>query len=102
MSETTLTANVGSGGGGVVASITLPSNGSISFDWNMVVNSSGQYGDAIRYVINGTSFDLSTAGSASGIETMFFNSKLGDQHNLQATTLPLTTLVTQQTNLKRL
>ena len=69
MTETALTANVGSGGGGVVASITISNDGIIGFDWNMVVNSSGQYGDAIRYVINGTSFDLSTAGSASGIET---------------------------------
>ena len=69
MSETTLTANVGSGGGGVLASITIPSDGVIGFDWNMVVNSAGQYGDSIRYIVNGTGYDLSVAGSASGTET---------------------------------
>ena len=69
MTETALTANVGGGGGGVTASITIPADGTISFDWNMVVNSAGQYGDAIKYVINGTGYDLSTAGSASGSET---------------------------------
>lgn len=69
ISETALTANVGSGGGGVVASITIPTNGTISFDWNMVVNSAGQNGDNISYVVNGTGTILSAAGSASGTVT---------------------------------
>jgi len=69
MSETALTASVGSGGGGVVASTTITADGTISFDWNMSVYSAGDYGDTIKYVINGTAYDLSTAGSASGVET---------------------------------
>ncbi len=67
MSETALTANVGSGGGGVLAVITIPNDGFISFDWNMAVYSAGQYGDAIRYVINGTAYDLSLTGGETGI-----------------------------------
>ena len=69
MSETTLTANVGSGGGGVVAAITIPNTGTITFDWNMSVYSAGDYGDTIKYVINGTAYNLSTAGSAAGVAT---------------------------------
>jgi hypothetical protein len=66
MSESALFASVNHGGGGVTASFTLPRKGLINFDWNIVVNTAGQYGDVIRYVINGVNYDLSTAGSASG------------------------------------
>lgn len=66
MSESALTASVNYGGGGVTASNTIAANGTINFDWNMTVNSAGQYGDVIRYVINGVNYNLSTAGSASG------------------------------------
>jgi hypothetical protein len=66
MSESALVASVSYGGGGVTAAITVPQKGLINFNWNMVVNSPGQYGDVIRYVINGVNYDLSTAGSAAG------------------------------------
>jgi len=65
-SDSTFTFDCGGGGGGVVAQITIPSNGTISFDWDMVIRSAGQYGDNIKYIINGVSTDLSTSGSASG------------------------------------
>ncbi|WP_228732882.1 hypothetical protein [Pseudoalteromonas ostreae] len=65
MSESALSASVNYGGG-VTASITIPESGAINFDWNMTISSAGQYGDVIRYVINGVNYDLSTAGSASG------------------------------------
>ena len=67
MSESALFASVSYGGGGVTASLTVPQKGVINFNWNIVVNSPGQYGDVIRYVINGINYDLSTAGSASGV-----------------------------------
>ena len=35
----------------------------------MNVNSAGQYGDNISYIINATGYTLSSAGSASGVET---------------------------------
>ncbi len=60
---------VGSGGGGKTASITIPASGTISFDWAMNVISAGQYGDSIKYAINGTVYNLSTAGTASGSES---------------------------------
>ncbi|MEM5549350.1 hypothetical protein WNY63_01200 [Pseudoalteromonas neustonica] len=66
MSESALSASVNYGGGGVTASITMPVSGVVNFDWDIAINSAGQYGDVIRYVINGVNFDLSTAGSASG------------------------------------
>jgi len=66
VSETGIATSVGSGGGGMVASTTIQTDGVISFDWSISVYSAGQYGDAIRYVINGVSYNLSTAGSASG------------------------------------
>lgn len=69
MTQSDLTANVGGGGGGVVASITIPQDGIIDFDWAINVFSSGQYGDAISYRINGVQTNLSTAGSASGPAT---------------------------------
>ena len=65
-SDSVFTFDCGGGGGGVVAQITIPSNGTISFDYNMVIRSPGQYGDNIKYIINGVSTDLSTSGSASG------------------------------------
>lgn len=68
MSAAALNASVSYGGGGVTAAITIPTDGAINFAWNMAVISAGQYGDVIRYVINGVNYDLSTAGSASGIE----------------------------------
>ncbi|GAA6145880.1 hypothetical protein [Thalassolituus maritimus] len=61
-----LNISVGSGGGGLNASTTIAQDGFISFDWAITVYSAGQYGDVIRYIINGTQYDLSTAGSASG------------------------------------
>jgi len=64
-----ITATVGGGGGGMNASITIPANGTISFDWAMTVFSPGQNGDSIQYQINGTSVVLSAFGSASGSET---------------------------------
>jgi len=64
-----ITATVGGGGGGMNASITIPANGTISFDWVMTVFSPGQNGDSIQYQINGTSVVLSAFGSASGSET---------------------------------
>ncbi|GAA6135615.1 hypothetical protein NBRC116188_24050 [Oceaniserpentilla sp. 4NH20-0058] len=66
---TQVTATVGGGGGGTDASITIPANGTINFDWAMNVYSAGQYGDSIQYFINGTAVVLSSAGSASGSET---------------------------------
>ncbi|MBQ4861561.1 hypothetical protein J8L98_07645 [Pseudoalteromonas sp. MMG013] len=66
MTAAALTASVNFGGGGVTAAITIPEKGHINFDWDMTLHSAGQYGDVIRYVINGTAYDLSTAGSASG------------------------------------
>ncbi|NOU49465.1 hypothetical protein HG263_02745 [Pseudoalteromonas sp. JBTF-M23] len=82
MSASALTANVVSGGGGVTASTTLVKSGVISFNWNIAVNSAGQYGDYIRYVINGVSYPLSTAGSASGVaENIQVNA--GDVFELQ-------------------
>ena len=35
----------------------------------MSVYSAGDYGDTIKYVINGTAYNLSTAGSAAGVAT---------------------------------
>ncbi|MFC3030990.1 hypothetical protein ACFOEE_00395 [Pseudoalteromonas fenneropenaei] len=67
MDNASLLASVNYGGGGVTAAITVAQKGVINFNWNMVVNSAGQYGDVIRYVINGVNYDLSTAGSASGV-----------------------------------
>ena len=64
--ETALNISVGGGGGGLNASTTIAQNGTISFDWAITVYSAGQYGDAIRYILNGLSYDLSTAGTASG------------------------------------
>jgi hypothetical protein len=61
-----LNISVGGGGGGLNASTTIAQDGFISFDWAITVYSAGQYGDAIRYIINGTQYNLSTAGSASG------------------------------------
>ena len=69
MSETVLNINVGSGGGGLVATTIVPSDGVISFDWAMSVFSAGQFGDVISYSINGNSVTLSSAGSASGSVT---------------------------------
>ncbi|MCS6229492.1 hypothetical protein G3488_01140 [Shewanella baltica] len=66
MSSSALTAVVNSGGGGVTASITIPVKGTINFDWMISIYSAGQYGDVIKYLINGVSYNLSTAGSASG------------------------------------
>lgn len=68
MSGTTLTANVGSGGGGVAAITTIPTDGIINFDWSMTVYSAGQYGDSISYAVNGVTTVLSSAGSNSGSE----------------------------------
>ena len=65
-SDSAFTFDCGGGGGGVVAQITIPSNGTLSFDWDIVIRSAGQYGDAIKYIINGVPTDLSTSGSASG------------------------------------
>ena len=65
-SDSAFTFDCGGGGGGVVAQITIPSNGTIGFDWDIVIRSAGQYGDAIKYIINGVPTDLSTSGSASG------------------------------------
>ena len=64
--ETALNISVGGGGGGLNASTTITQDGTISFDWAITVYSAGQYGDAIRYIINTDSYNLSTAGSASG------------------------------------
>ena len=61
-----LNISVGGGGGGLNASTTIVQDGTISFDWAITVYSAGQYGDAIRYIINGTQYDLSNAGTASG------------------------------------
>ncbi|WP_152287179.1 hypothetical protein [Flavicella marina] len=65
-SDSTFSFDCGGGGGGVVAQITIPSDGTISFDWNIVIRSAGQYGDSINYIINGVSTNLSASGSASG------------------------------------
>ncbi len=70
ISETELSFNCATGaGGGVTASITVPTDGVISFDWNMVVTSAGHYGEPIRYTINGVNTTLSEAGTASGSES---------------------------------
>jgi len=66
MSESSLSATVNSGGGGVTATITAPTSGTINFDWEMNVNSPGQFGDVIRYVVNGVNYDLSNAGTELG------------------------------------
>lgn len=66
IAATQVTATVGGGGGGMDASITIPANGTINFDWAMTVYSAGQYGDSIQYFINGNAVVLSSAGSASG------------------------------------
>ena len=67
MSATALNASVNYGGGGVTAAIDIPADGTINFAWSIAVSSAGQYGDVIRYVINDENYDLSTAGSASGV-----------------------------------
>ena len=71
MNASAFNISVGNGGGGATAEITIPQNGTISFDWVINVYSAGQNGDAIRYLINGVQYDLSTygtnSGSASGI-----------------------------------
>lgn len=66
MNASALTSFVSSGGGGVTATMTIPQDGFIYFDWLMTIYSPGQYGDVIRYVLNGVDYDLSTSGSASG------------------------------------
>lgn len=66
MSDAALSFNCGYGGGGVTATISVPVDGTISFDWEMVVTSGGQYGDFIKYIVNGVGTDLSLWGSASG------------------------------------
>lgn len=69
MTTSALVASVASGGGGVTASITIPTDGKIFFDWDMQLFTAGQYGDVIRYKVNGTAYDLSTSGSAQGAIT---------------------------------
>jgi len=66
ISDSSIVFNCGSGGGGMLASITIPSDGVISFDWDIAIRSAGQYGDNISYIINGVSTALSTSGSNSG------------------------------------
>ncbi|CCQ10444.1 hypothetical protein PALB_13110 [Pseudoalteromonas luteoviolacea B = ATCC 29581] len=68
MSQSALSASVSTGGGGVTAKLLAPTSGKMNFDWNMSVYRAGQYGDIIRYAINGVNYDLSVAGSASGSE----------------------------------
>lgn len=61
-----LTFDCPGGGGGFVAQITIPSDGTISFDWGIIIRSAGQYGDRFSYSLNGAVVNLSTYGSASG------------------------------------
>jgi hypothetical protein len=58
-----------SGGGGFVSEITILADGNISFDWNMVIRTAGQYGDSFSYLINGVAVTLTSAGGGSGSET---------------------------------
>lgn len=61
--------NITSGGGGVTAATTITADGTISFDWAITVYSAGQYGDVIKYSVNGNYTTLSSAGSRSGSAT---------------------------------
>jgi len=81
MSASALAATVNSGGGGVTAKITIPASGQINFDWEMIVYHAGQYGDVIRYAINGDIYTLSSAGSASGSQQNIAV-KAGDEFEL--------------------
>lgn len=68
-SSTTLSYDCPSGGGGFVSEITIPADGTISFDWNLVIRSAGQYGDRFTYTINGVATNLTTSGGGSGSES---------------------------------
>ncbi|WP_421764072.1 hypothetical protein [Ekhidna sp.] len=62
-----------SGGGGFVSEITIPADGTMEFDWEIIIRTAGQYGDRFSYMINGVRTDLSTAGNASGTESIIVN-----------------------------
>ncbi|MFY0602071.1 MAG: DUF4493 domain-containing protein [Cyclobacteriaceae bacterium] len=66
-SPTTLSFDCPSGGGGFVSEIIIPADGTISFDWDMVIRTAGQYGDRFSYILNGTEINLTTAGGGSGL-----------------------------------
>ncbi|MEM9340728.1 MAG: DUF4493 domain-containing protein, partial [Bacteroidota bacterium] len=65
-SSTSLSFNCPSGGGGFVSEIAVPEDGTISFDWTMVIRTAGDYGDRFGYSINGTAVELTTSGGGSG------------------------------------
>lgn len=65
-SPSELTFNCPGGGGGFVSQITIPADGTLHFDWQIIIRTAGQYGDRFSYSLNGNVAMLSTAGSASG------------------------------------
>jgi|GEM_PF-2772464 len=80
MSDTSFFIN-SNGGGGKSATITIAETGTISFDWDIVVYTSGQYGESISYSINGVQNFLSAAGTASG-SVSGINVVAGDEFRL--------------------
>jgi|GEM_PF-3345417 len=71
--DSTLTFDCPGGGGGFVSQITIPGDGTISFDWNMVIRTAGQYGDRFSYSINGTRVDLTTNGGSGTVTDLAVN-----------------------------
>lgn len=65
-SSTDLSFDCPGGGGGFTAQITIPADGTLTFDWSMSIRTAGQYGDRISYILNGTTTNLTTAGGGSG------------------------------------
>ncbi|RED97054.1 DUF4493 domain-containing protein [Marinoscillum furvescens] len=65
-SPTALSFDCPSGGGGFTSTITVPDSGAISFDYELIIRTSGQYGDRIAYSVNGVETRLSVAGNANG------------------------------------
>lgn len=61
------------GGGGFVSQITIPADGTISFDWTMTIRTAGAYGDRFSYMINGTRVDLTTNGGSGTVTELAVN-----------------------------
>lgn len=79
-SPTALSFDCPSGGGGFTSSIILPDSGTITFDYDFIVRSAGQYGDRIAYSVNGVETRLSVAGNSNGSVTVPVNA--GDSFQL--------------------
>ncbi len=72
-SATALSFDCPGGGGGFVSQITIPADGTISFNWSMVIRSAGQYGDRFAYMVNGTQVILTNNGGSGSVTDLAVN-----------------------------